>query len=73
MKTERVNANLLTAMKTTTVAIIASLCLVSCNNDDEDENTFPGASFNRKAMLTEIGSNLIVPNFEKLQESVNTL
>lgn len=73
MNTESVNANFLTAMKTTLVAIFASLCMVSCSDDDGVENTFPGASFNRKAMLTEIGNNLIVPNFEELQESVNAL
>lgn len=52
--------------------LLTSVILVSCNDDNEEDN-IPGSDFDRKAMLEDVGTDLIVPNFEDLQSSVNTL
>ncbi|MGB6036411.1 MAG: imelysin family protein [Cryomorphaceae bacterium] len=59
-------------MKFVCIAILSSAMLVSCDSDDGEDN-IPGSDFNRKAMLESVGTDLIVPNFEDLQSSVNTL
>jgi predicted lipoprotein len=51
---------------------MTALMVVSCNDDDDDNDT-PGSDFDRKAMLTDLGNELIIPNFEELQASVNAL
>lgn len=61
--------------KSTRLAIVALLCgavLVSCNEDGGTEE-MPGNDFDRKAMLESVGTELIIPNFEDLQLSVNAL
>lgn len=52
------------------VALVASLGLVSCDDDDNNMDT---VDFDRRAMLESVATNLIIPNFEALQSSVNTL
>jgi len=57
------------------MSMIAAICVftfVSCDDDENDDN-IPGSDFNRTAMLESLGTNLIVPNFESLQSSVNSL
>ncbi|MEM9723708.1 MAG: imelysin family protein [Bacteroidota bacterium] len=49
--------------------LISTLGIVSC--DDDDETVDPG--FDRAAMLESVANNLIIPNFESLQSSVNDL
>jgi len=63
--------NFTKSMKMSVVAVVCSLVLVSCNDDDTDN--MPGSDFDRKALLESMGTNLIVPNFEDLQSSVNSL
>jgi len=48
-----------------------TLFLVSCNDDDgtSDDN----GSFDRTTLLTSMADGLIIPNFERLQTSVNAL
>jgi len=54
------------------IAAICVLTFVSCDDDENDDN-IPGSDFNRSAMLESVGTDLIVPNFESLQASVNSL
>lgn len=49
---------------------IAALSLVSC--DDEEDNV-SSEDFDRRAMLTSVADNLIIPNFEALKASVDQL
>ncbi len=48
-------------------------CLVfqSCNDDDGGDSG--GQDFDRKAMLENMGINIIIPNYQKLQASINQL
>ncbi|MFT5972810.1 MAG: hypothetical protein ACJAZC_002242 [Cryomorphaceae bacterium] len=52
------------------LGFLTSVAFVSC---DDDNANMPGSDFDRKALLESIGTNLIVPNFEDLQSSVNSL
>ena len=53
--------------------VVISLSLLigtnACSDDDPGENI----NFDRRAMLTSLADELIIPNFESLQASVNTL
>lgn len=63
--------NFIKTLKMSVVAAFCSLALVSCNDDDTDN--IPGSDFDRETMLQDVGTNFIVPNFESLQSSVNSL
>ncbi|MEM6763805.1 MAG: imelysin family protein [Bacteroidota bacterium] len=52
------------------IVLISTLGIVSCD-DDGDDPVDP--DFDRAAMLESVASNLIIPNFEALQSSVNAL
>ena len=51
------------------VAIISICFLTACSEDDGSE----GSDFDRSTLLTSIADNLIIPNFETAQASVNEL
>jgi predicted lipoprotein len=54
------------------VIFLTAAVFSSCSDDDPADN-IPAASFDRKAMLTEVAEELIIPNFTELRNSVNTL
>ncbi|MEL7119397.1 MAG: imelysin family protein [Bacteroidota bacterium] len=51
------------------LAVIVVLGLFSCNNDNDE----PTPSFERGPLLESVANNLIIPNFESLQSSVDDL
>ncbi len=54
------------------VVLIAATGFSSCDrNDDDDDMTDPG--FDRGVLLQSAADNIIIPNFESLQTSVNDL
>jgi predicted lipoprotein len=53
--------------------LVLSLCLFSCGDDNDGDNLPSTIDFDRKALLTSVADNLIIPNFESLQSSVNDL
>ena len=53
------------------LALITTMGIFSCGNDDDEVIEEPG--FDRAAMLESIANNLIIPNFEALQSSVDAL
>lgn len=58
-----------TVLKLNPFSFILIFCLIGCNEDDPLEDT----SFDRSTMLTSLADDLIIPNFESLQTSVNAL
>lgn len=56
----------------TAMILSASILMVACDSDDE-QNDVPGSDFDRKTMLTDLGNDLIAPNFEELKGSVDVL
>ena len=54
-----------------TLAVCTTLLLVSCNDDNETSDET--SSFDRSTLLTSMADGLIIPNFETLQSSVNSL
>ncbi len=51
--------------------LIAALGFFACNDDSTDDTM--GENFDRAALLESVADNLIIPNFEALQSSVNSL
>ena len=52
-----------------TTAILLSFVFTSCGDDETTTNE----GFDRSVLLNDIATNLIIPNFETLQTSVNSL
>ena len=55
-----------------TTALFALTLLVSCGDDDGPDNT-QATTFDRGDLLESLATNLIIPNFQALESSVNTL
>ena len=55
-----------------TTALFALTLLVSCGDDDGPDNT-QATAFDREALLESLATDLIIPNFQALESSVNTL
>lgn len=52
-------------------ALIAAISIVSCDDSNDGEDMTVG--FDRGAMLESVADNIIIPNFQSLQSSVNAL
>ncbi len=64
-------------MRMKLISIISTLCLgilifTGCSKDDENE-TQPNSDFNRKAMLENIGRNVIIPNYQEFKAEASSL
>ncbi len=55
------------------VLLLAVLGAFSALNSCGDDTTVDDSGFDRKALLEDVGTNLIIPNFEALQSSVQAL
>jgi predicted lipoprotein len=56
------------------LALLASVTVLGLVGCDEEGNVVdPGEDFDRAAMLQSVADGLIIPNFTRLQSSVNTL
>jgi len=72
MKMAKNNITYLTKHYYFAALFIVLVTFTSCDDDDL-ENNIPSSDFDRVSMLKTIAENLIIPNFEELQASVNTL
>lgn len=52
------------------VSLLVAGIFVACKKDPADDNNTSGESFDRKAMLTNMGNNLIVPAYRNFEEAV---
>lgn len=58
-------------MKNKIVFAVLLLGLVACKKDNEPDG--PVDTFDRSGMLTNVGSNIIIPNYQELKVSVDSL
>jgi predicted lipoprotein len=59
------------SIKTTLlISLLVAGIFVACKKDPTEDNNTSGESFDRKAMLTNIGTNLIVPAYQNFQKAV---
>lgn len=72
MKMAKNNITYLTKHYYFAALFIVLVTFTSCD-DDDPENNIPSSDFDRVTMLQRAAESLIIPNFEELQASVNTL